>query len=136
VVGPLIVVAVLLSLIPIVPNEALWGLGIGIGFSLIFGFAAWSAVPTRVCNIEHEHVGTAFGLMLTIAAIGGFFVPIIFGHLVPHTSYNTGWIFLAVLSFAFALVGLAGDNPATALQRAARKTSATTDHASLRISDL
>ena len=60
--------------------------------------------------------------MLTTAAIGGFFVPIIFGHLVPHTSYNTGWIFLAVLSFAFALVGLAGHNPATALKRAAVKS--------------
>jgi MFS family permease len=121
VVGPLIVVAGLLALVPIVPNAALWGLGIGIGFFLIFGFAAWSAVPARVCNIEHEHVGTAFGLMLTMAAIGGFFVPIIFGHLVPHTSYNTGWIFLAVLSFAFALVGLAGHNPATALKRTAVK---------------
>ena len=123
VVGPLFIVAGLLALIPIVPTDALWGLGIGIGFFLIFGFAAWSAVPARVCNIEHERVGTAFGLMLTMAAIGGFFVPIIFGHLVPHTSYNTGWIFLAVLSFAFALVGLAGHNPATALKRAAVKTS-------------
>jgi predicted MFS family arabinose efflux permease len=121
VVGPLLIVAGLLALIPIVPTEALWGLGIGIGFFLIFGFAAWSAVPARVCKIEHEHVGTAFGLMLTMAAIGGFFVPIIFGHLVPHTSYNTGWIFLAVLSFAFALVGLAGHNPATALNRSAVK---------------
>jgi MFS transporter, ACS family, D-galactonate transporter len=122
VVGPLLVVAGLLALIPIVPNEALWGLGIGIGFFLIFGFAAWSAVPSRVCKIDHEHIGTTFGLMLTTAAVGGFFVPIIFGHLVPHTSYNTGWIFLAVLSFAFALVGLAGHNPATALKRAAVKT--------------
>jgi MFS transporter, ACS family, D-galactonate transporter len=122
VVGPLIVVAGLLALIPVVPNKALWGLGIGIGFFLIFGFAAWSAVPSRVCKIEHEHIGTAFGLMLTTAAIGGFFVPIIFGHLVPHTSYNTGWIFLAGLTFAFALVGLAGHNPATALRRPAVKT--------------
>ena len=121
VVGPLVIVAGLLALIPIVPNEALWGLGIGIGFFLIFGFAAWSAVPSRVCKIDHEHLGTAFGLMLTTAAIGGFFVPIIFGHLVPHTSYNTGWIFLAVLSFVFALVGLAGHNPATAMKRATVK---------------
>jgi predicted MFS family arabinose efflux permease len=124
VVGPLVIVAGLLALIPIVPNKALWGLGIGIGFFLIFGFAAWSAVPSRVCKIEHEHIGSAFGLMLTTAAIGGFFIPIIFGHLVPHTSYNTGWVFLAVLSFAFALVGFAGHNPATALNRPAEKTPA------------
>jgi ACS family D-galactonate transporter-like MFS transporter len=75
VVGPLIVVAGLLALIPVVPNKALWGLGIGIGFFLIFGFAAWSAVPSRVCKIDHEHIGTAFGLMLTTAAIGGLLRP-------------------------------------------------------------
>jgi nitrate/nitrite transporter NarK len=57
-------------------------------------------------------IGTATGLMLTLAAVGGFFIPIIFGHLVPHTSFDTGWVFLAVVSFAFALLGLTGRNPA------------------------
>ena len=38
---------------------------------------------------------------------------IIFGHLVPHTSYGAGWVFLAVVSVAFALVGLKGGNPVT-----------------------
>ena len=114
VVGPLFVVAALLALIPVVPNYALWPLGIGIGFFLIFGFAAWLSVPPRVSRIKHEYIGTATGLMLTLAAIGGFFIPIIFGHLVPHTSFNVGWIFLAALSIAFALVGLAGRDPITA----------------------
>ncbi|WP_331772847.1 hypothetical protein OG948_56300 (plasmid) [Embleya sp. NBC_00888] len=50
--------------------------------------------------------------MLTLAAVGGFFVPIVFGHVVPHTSFNTGRRFLAVVSFVFALVGLLGRNPA------------------------
>jgi MFS transporter, ACS family, D-galactonate transporter len=111
VVGPLMVVAVQLALIPVVPTGALWALGIGIGFFLIFGFAAWLAVPARVSGIEHQYVGTATGLMLTLAAVGGFFIPIIFGHLVPHTSFSTGWIFLAIVSFTFALIGLAGHNP-------------------------
>lgn len=111
VVIPLVAVAGLLALIPLVPTPWLWPVGIGIGFALIFGFAAWSAVPTRVSRIRHEYVGTATGLMLTLAAVGGFFVPIIFGHVVPHTSYNTGWRFLAVVSFVFALVGLFGRNP-------------------------
>jgi ACS family D-galactonate transporter-like MFS transporter len=119
VVGPLVIVAVLLALIPAVPTGALWVLGIGIGFFLIFGFAAWLAVPTRVCNIDHAYTGTATGLMLTLAAIGGFFIPIIFGHLVPHTSFTVGWIFLAIVSFAFALLGLAGKNPARFSKRAA-----------------
>ena len=119
IVGPLLIVAMLLTLIPIVPNVALWGLGIGIGFFLIFGFAAWLAVPARVCVIDHAYLGTATGLMLTLAAVGGFFIPILFGHLVPHTSYTAGRIFLATISFLFALVGLFGQNPAarTAPQR-------------------
>src|ERR1035438_1317731 len=48
---PLVAVAALLALIPVVPTPALWVLGIGIGFFLIFGFAAWLAVPARVCHI-------------------------------------------------------------------------------------
>jgi hypothetical protein len=40
-----------------------------------------------------------------------------FGHLVPHTSYDTGWVFLAIVCFAFALLGLAGRNPTTAFER-------------------
>jgi nitrate/nitrite transporter NarK len=108
---PLIVVSVLLVLIPVVPDQALWALGIAIGFFLIFGFAAWLAVPSRVSHIEHQFIGTATGLMLALAAVGGFFIPIIFGHLVPHTSFDTGWVFLAIVSFAFAFVGLAGRNP-------------------------
>ena len=88
VVGPLITLAALLALIPVAPSILLWPLGIGIGFFLIFGFAAWLAVPSRASNIRAEHIGSATGLMLTLAAIGGFFIPVIFGHLVPHTSYG------------------------------------------------
>jgi ACS family D-galactonate transporter-like MFS transporter len=118
VVGSLLAVAALLALIPVVPTDVLWALGIGIGFCTIFGFASWSAVPARVCRIEHEYVATATGLMLTLAALGGFFIPIIFGHLVPHSSYTTGWILLALVSLAFALVGLAGRNavPSSAIR--------------------
>jgi len=111
IVGPLVMVAALLALIPAVPTGALWVLGIGIGFFLIFGFAAWLAVPARVSAIDHAYIGTATGLMLTLAAVGGFFIPILFGHLVPHTSYATGWTVLAAVSLAFALVGLIGHNP-------------------------
>jgi ACS family D-galactonate transporter-like MFS transporter len=126
VVGPLVVVAALLALIPVMPARALWVLGIGIGFFLIFGFAAWLAVPARVCDIDPRYIGTATGLMLTLAAVGGFFIPIIFGHLVPHTSFDTGWVFLAVVSFAFALLGLTGRNPAAVSGRPGRPPVRTT----------
>jgi MFS transporter, ACS family, D-galactonate transporter len=112
VVGSLMACTLGLVLIPYVPTIALWALGIGFGFFLLFGFTVWSAVPARVCRIWHEYVGTSVGLMLTLAAVGGFFVPIIFGHLVAHTSFTFGREFLAVVTFAFALIGLLGRNPA------------------------
>jgi nitrate/nitrite transporter NarK len=65
-------------------SGALWVLGIGIGFFTVFGFASWSAVPARVCKVDHEHIGTATGLMLSLAAVGGFFIPIAFGHRATH----------------------------------------------------
>lgn len=74
---PLILCAVFLALIPVLPSAIIWIPAIGIGFFLIFGFAAWTAVPARVADIKHEYLGTATGLMLTLAAVGGFFVPII-----------------------------------------------------------
>jgi hypothetical protein len=43
---PLMVVVVLL-VIPVMPNNTLWPLGIGIGIFLIFGFAAWLAASFR-----------------------------------------------------------------------------------------
>jgi uncharacterized membrane protein len=63
-----------------------------------------------VSGIRHEYIGTATGLMLTLAAVGGFFMAIILGHLVPHTSFDTGWVFLAIVTVFFALAGLFGRN--------------------------
>jgi hypothetical protein len=82
-------------------------------FFLIFGFATWLSVPPRVSRIKHVYIGTATRLMLTLAAIGGCFIRIIFGHLVPHTSFNV----LAIMSIAFAHVGLGGRNPVRASGR-------------------
>jgi MFS family permease len=112
IVGSLMACTLVLSLIPYVPPVALWALGIGFGFFLLFGFTAWLVVPARVCEIRPEYVGTSAGLMLALAAVGGFFVPIIFGRLVEHTGFTFGWEFLAAITFAFALLGLLGRNPA------------------------
>lgn len=108
--GSLMAAAILLLLIPHVGQDALWFVGAAIGFFVIFGFAAWSSVPERVVGLKHEHVGTATGLMLTIAAVGGYFIPRIFGHVVPKHGYTYGWSMLAIISGAFALVGLLGRN--------------------------
>jgi ACS family D-galactonate transporter-like MFS transporter len=112
VIVPLLTIAVLLALLPVMPAAGLWPVAIGIGFLLIFGFVAWTAVPGRVARIAPENIGTGIGLMLTLAAAGGFLVPLVFGQLVPYAGFTGGWLFLAVVTAAFALVGLAA--PATA----------------------
>lgn len=112
VVAPLLSIAVLFALVPVAPEWLLWVLGVGVGFLLIFGFAAWSSVPGRVAGIAHEHLGTAIGLMLTIAAVGGFLVPVGFGSVAERVGFPAAWVFLAVVSAAFALVGLAGRSTA------------------------
>jgi ACS family D-galactonate transporter-like MFS transporter len=110
-VGSLFAAAILLALIPAAGTTALWFVGPGIGFFVIFGFAAWTSVPERVAGIKHEHVGSATGLMLTIAAVGGYFIPRIFGHVVPAHGYTYAWILLAIISAVFALAGLFARNP-------------------------
>jgi hypothetical protein len=43
---------------------------------------------------------------------------------VPHSSFDTGWVFLALVSFAFALLGLTGRNPAAVSKRSGASTLA------------
>lgn len=61
------------TLIPYVPAIALWALGTSFGFFLVFGYTAWFSVPARVGKIRHEYVGTSAGLMMTLAAVRGFY---------------------------------------------------------------
>ncbi|MGH3265429.1 MAG: hypothetical protein ACRDNS_25940 [Trebonia sp.] len=80
-----------------------------------------------LAHVPGGMLATAIGMKRTLAAVGGFFIPIIFGHLVSGTSFGTGWIFLAAISFAFALVGLFGRNPGRAA--VARKAAVPADAA-------
>jgi predicted MFS family arabinose efflux permease len=112
VIVPLLLMALGLALIPVVPVPLLWVLAAVLGALEIFSFAAWASVPARVARIRHENIGTAIGLMLTIAAIGGFAVPALFGRIVSQAGYPAGWLFLAAITVVTALVGVAGRDTA------------------------
>ncbi|MBW0115747.1 MFS transporter [Pseudonocardia abyssalis] len=107
---PLVVNGLLLLLIPVAPGPWLWAIGIAIGFFQLLQYAAWASVPALVARTPHEHLGTAIGLMFTLAAIGGFIVPFVFGQIVPVYGWNSGWVFLGVISVVFACVGFVGRN--------------------------
>ena len=96
--------------VTIVPTGLLWVNAAGIGFLVLFAFSAWVSVPARVAGIAPAYVSTATGLMLTLSGVGGFVVPVVFADLVTSSGYTAGWVFLGVVSIAFALLGLAGRN--------------------------
>jgi hypothetical protein len=50
------------------------------------------------------------GLMLTLAGIGGFIVPIIFGQIASR-GFTWAWVFAGLVSIVFALIGFAAREP-------------------------
>jgi MFS transporter, ACS family, D-galactonate transporter len=90
----------------------IWFVAIFMHFISAFGLTPWFSVPGRYgSEIRLEDVPTAAGLLLTMAAIGGFAVPAIFGRIVGANGFNAGWIFLFVVSIVFLAVGLLAAKP-------------------------
>ncbi len=108
IVGPALGMGALIAALPLVPPAMLWPIALAVGFLMQFMSAVWTSVPRRFAAIAHEHVSTAMGLLLTISAFGGFFVPMIFGGLLAAGRYSIGWMSLGGICAAFALVGLLG----------------------------
>ncbi len=80
----------------------IWIVSIVVGFGLIAGFAPFTAYPGIMKDISKHNLAIAVGLLLTLAAIGGFSVPTIFGILAA-SSYNNGWLFLSIVSLLFSI---------------------------------
>jgi len=81
-------------------------------FVSAFGLTPWFSVPGRYASeIRLEDVPTAAGLLLTMAAIGGFAVPALFGKIVAAAGFGAGWYFLTAVSLAFLLVGFLAKRP-------------------------
>ncbi|WP_455359647.1 MFS transporter [Streptomyces sp. SYSU K21746] len=105
---PFLAMSVALFLVPIRSAPLLWFLSALIGFLFLFSFPAWLCVPTEISRIDAEHIGTAIGLMLTLAAVGGFLLPMVFGEVVPAAGYSAGWVALGALSLLTSLIGAWG----------------------------
>ncbi|MFD7549392.1 nitrate/nitrite transporter [Streptomyces sp. NPDC059816] len=105
---PFLAMSAALFLVPVRSAPLLWFLSALIGFVFLFSFPAWLCVPAEISRVDAEHIGTAIGLMLTFAAIGGFALPIAFGEIVPTAGYGAGWATLGALSGLAALIGLFG----------------------------
>ncbi|MEM0158907.1 MAG: MFS transporter [Thermoplasmataceae archaeon] len=82
------------------PNVTVWLLGAVVGFSALAAFAAFTAVPGIMGTVSAHNLALGAGLLLSMAAIGGFLVPTIFG-IIAATSYTHAWIFLGSISLVF-----------------------------------
>lgn len=92
----------------LVPHLAMGGLTVAaavIGASAIMAFSAWISAPGfSRGDIEISDIPTACGLMLTLAAIGGFVVPVIYGWIMASVGQQSAWVVLAAISFATTLL--------------------------------
>ncbi len=112
IITPLLVLGVGMLLFPFAGLTGTWVIAIVVGFFLIFGFAALTAVPGHYRDrINPEDVATAEGLILTLAAVGGFLVPIFFGQIEVASGFTWAWVFLGVVSLVFGVIGFAAREP-------------------------
>ncbi len=112
IITPLLLLGVGMILFPFVGLIGTWVIAIVVGFFLIFGFAAMTSTPGHYRDrINPEDVATAEGLILTLAAVGGFLVPIFFGQIEVASGFTWAWVFLGVVSIVFAVIGFAAREP-------------------------
>ncbi len=121
IITPLLLLGVGMLLLPFVGLTGTWVIAVLVGFLLIFGFAAWTAAPGHYSDRVHpKEVATAVGLMLTLAAVGGFLVPIGFGLIEAASGFTWAWVFLGAVSIVFGVIGFAAREPliASSVQKA------------------
>lgn len=93
---------------PFVNLAGVWVMMILLGGIPYIGFSGWAAAPGRYKDrVRPQDVATAGGLLLTLAAVGGFLIPILFGQIAAGSGFTTAWICVGAISFIFALVGFA-----------------------------
>ncbi len=116
---PWLVAGLGLIIFPFVSLAVVWVMMIVLGGIPYIGFSGWAAAPGRYRDrVLPEDVATADGVLLTLAAVGGFLVPIGIGQIAGASGFTPAWIFGGVVSIVFALVGFAAREPLTAREPA------------------
>ncbi|MEU1725545.1 MFS transporter [Nonomuraea sp. NPDC005692] len=101
-----VIEGVFILLVPLSGPGWFWLPALGVGFMFNFALAVWQTIPGDWPGLSQENIGTAFGLMLTISAVGGFALPYLFGEVAATAGYPLAWSALGVLSIGCALLGL------------------------------
>lgn len=109
---PWIISGIGFIILPFVNLAGVWIMMIILGGMPYVGFSGWAATPGRYRDhILPEDVATAGGLLLTLAAIGGFLVPIIVGQIAGASGFTSAWAFAGIVSVVLAFIGFAAREP-------------------------
>lgn len=110
--GSFIVSGLVIVALPKLDASGLHVAAIAIGLVTMVGLTPWFSVPAMFPDrIPLHDVPAASGLMLSLAALGGFAVPLGFGHIVAASGFQGGWWFLGVVAIAFTLFGIFAPAP-------------------------
>jgi nitrate/nitrite transporter NarK len=112
IIAPLLLWGLGLVIFPFVSLTGAWIVVLVLGALEPVGFTAWVAAPGHYKDrVFPEDVATAVGLMLTLAAVGGFLVPIGFGQIEASSGFTWSWVILGVASIVIALVAFGAREP-------------------------
>ena len=97
---------------------------VGYGLAHIPGGILATAIGMKKTTLVLGITGAVFSAGAALALYGWLYVQRATSWRTSRTSFGAGWVFLAVVSFTFALIGLAGRNPAAAANRRVAGTPA------------
>ncbi|QHE93226.1 MFS transporter [Pandoraea fibrosis] len=110
--GAFVLSGLVMIALPLFSADEMHFAALAIGLVTMIGLTPWFSLPAMYRDsIALPDVPAASGLMLSIAAVGGFLVPLGFGFIVSHYGFGLGWQFLGAVSIVFTAFGLIAPVP-------------------------
>ncbi|MFL9996323.1 MFS transporter [Paraburkholderia sediminicola] len=110
--GAFVLSGLVTLMLPRLDGGALHLAAAAIGLITMTGLTPWFSVPAMYPDrIPLHDVPAASGLMLSLAALGGFAVPLGFGRIVASYGFDAGLPYLGIVSIVFTVFGLIAPTP-------------------------
>lgn len=110
--GAFVSINILSALIPFAGASSMQWIAALIGSIAILGTAGWLSLSgLYISDLELSDIPTAAGLMMSIAAIGGVIIPLLYGHIAVKHGYLMAWECTAVIVLITAVSGIFIQSP-------------------------
>lgn len=111
--GACVVEGAAILLVPYVGPIGIQVCAFFIGGATILWFVGWVSIPGLYeSKIRIYDIPTAVGLILTISAVGGVGIPLLYGKIATQYGYTAAWLFMGISVFVTAIVALLVRSPA------------------------